>query len=59
MALGSAYLFDINTGQLIHKLLASDGQANDWFGYSVALSDTFAVVAARADDDNGGDSGSA
>ena len=56
---GSAYLFDTTTGQQIAKLLASDGAANDLFGWSVAISGTTAVVGALGDDDNGDQSGSA
>ena len=56
---GSAYLFDINTGQQIAKLLANDGAADDRFGRSVALSGTLAIVGAPLDDDNGANSGSA
>ncbi|MCK4872872.1 MAG: FG-GAP repeat protein [Phycisphaerales bacterium] len=56
---GSAYLFDTTTGQQLHKLLPSDGAEEDEFGYSVAISGTTAIVGARGDDDNGGDSGSA
>ena len=41
------------------KLLASDGAAEDWFGYSVALDGDTAVVGSRFDDDNGEASGSA
>ena len=43
------------------KLLASDGAANDQFGYSVSLSGdgSTAIVGARLDDDKGSDSGSA
>ncbi len=56
---GSAYLFDTTTGLQVAKLLPSDGAADDWFGLSVAISDTTAIVGARNDDDNGSDSGSA
>ncbi|MCK4873234.1 MAG: FG-GAP repeat protein [Phycisphaerales bacterium] len=56
---GSAYFFDTTTGQQIAKLLPSDGAANDYFGYFVAISDTTAIVGAYRDDDNGADSGSA
>ncbi|MCH8165311.1 MAG: FG-GAP repeat protein [Planctomycetes bacterium] len=56
---GSAYLFDTTTGRQIAKLMANDGTAGDWFGRSVAISGTTAVVGARRDDDNGTDSGSA
>ena len=56
---GSAYLFDINTGQQIAKLLPDDGADDDHFGTSVAISGTTAVVGVWQDDDNGADSGSA
>lgn len=55
---GSAYLFDLATGQQIAKLLPSDGAAADLFGYSVAISGNTAIVSALGDDDNGADSGS-
>ena len=56
---GSAYLFDTTTGQQIAKLLPDDGASGDYFGYSVAIGGTTAIVGARHDDDNGADSGSA
>ncbi len=56
---GSAYLFDIATGQQIAKLLASDGAVGDFFGNSVAISGETAIVGAWFDDDNGDFSGSA
>ncbi len=56
---GSAYLFDITTGEQLFKLLPNDGAASDEFGYSVAISGTTAIVGAFADDDNGPYSGSA
>ena len=40
------------------KLTASDGAANDYFGFSVAISGDTALVCAYADDDNGENSGS-
>jgi len=55
---GSINIFDIN-GNEIADITATDGAANDNFGYSVAISDTAIVVAAVADDDNGSNSGSA
>ncbi len=43
-----------------HKLLASDGAAADWYGHSVAIDGSTALVGAASDDDNGNDeSGSA
>lgn len=56
---GSAYLFDATTGKQTGKLNASDPFANDFFGYSVALSGDTAIVGAYRDDDNGHNSGSA
>ncbi|EIP97020.1 hypothetical protein OpiT1DRAFT_01447 [Opitutaceae bacterium TAV1] len=64
-ASGSAYYFkglDSATGLTVNeavKLLASDGAASDWFGYSVSLSGDRALVGARQDDDKGTWSGSA
>ena len=43
----------------LHKLTASDDAAEDWFGYSVAISGTTALVGAQLDDDAGSNSGSA
>ena len=56
---GSAYLFDSTTGRQIAKLLPDDGAAGDWFGHSVAISGTTAIVGAYFHDDNGSQSGSA
>jgi hypothetical protein len=50
---GSAYLFDTATGTQIRKLMASDGAANDKFGYSVSLSGNLALVGAYDADING------
>ena len=56
---GSAYLFSTTTGLQTAKLLPNDGAPFDWFGYSVAISGTLALVSAPFDDDNGTQSGSA
>ncbi len=56
---GSAYLFDITTGQQIAKLLPDDGEGNDRFGWSVAISGSTALVGAYGHGDNGFTSGSA
>ena len=56
---GSAYLFDTTTGQQIAKLLPNDGAPSDFFGTSVAISGTTAIVGAHGNDDNGNYSGSA
>jgi hypothetical protein len=55
---GSAYIFDLDGNELT-KITASDGAANDRFGYSVAVGSGRIVVGAHRDDDNGTDSGSA
>jgi len=58
---GSAYIFkrDGTSWSQQAKLLAADGSANDYFGYSVSISGDYAVVGASYDDDKGTDSGSA
>ncbi len=59
---GAAYVFDISDAAnpvQVHKLLPDDGATEDWFGFSVALCGTTAIVGALWDDDNGLDSGSA
>ena len=50
---GSAYLFETTTGRQIAKLLPDDGAAGDFFGFSVAISGTIAIVGAFLDDDMG------
>ena len=56
---GAAYLFDTPTGQQFAKILPITGSAFDNFGFSVALSNTTAIVGAPGDDENGNNSGSA
>ncbi len=58
---GSAYVFEKTGGVWTQtaKLLASDGAADDSFGWSVSLSGAAAIVGALGDDDRGMDSGSA
>ena len=57
---GSAYIFTRTgtTWTQQAKLLASDGQAGDRFGGSIAVSGDTALIGAYYDDDNGVDSGS-
>lgn len=43
---GSAYVFDVTTGNELFKLTASDAAAGDVFGRSVAVSGTTAVIGA-------------
>ena len=54
---GSVYIYNLDgTGEV--KITASDGTVNDYFGQTVAMSDTHIVVGAIADDDAGSASGS-
>ncbi len=56
---GSAYLFDVSTGEELAKLVAGDGAPINLFGVSVSIDGDNALVGARLDDDLGNDSGSA
>jgi uncharacterized membrane protein len=59
---GSAYVYRWNGLSWIEdKLIASDGEENDWSGTNVAISanGNTVVVSVHMDDDNGVDSGSA
>ncbi|MCX7427752.1 MAG: Ig-like domain-containing protein [Planctomycetia bacterium] len=58
---GSAYIFE-NTGDgwiQVAKLTADDDAADDYFGCSVSISGTRAIIGADLDDDGGTSSGSA
>jgi hypothetical protein len=48
---------DAGIGDQLHKLLADDGAADDWFGSAVAMSGNWIVVGAHRDDDAGSESG--
>ncbi len=60
---GSAYLFrfDAGSGTWSHEemLYASDGEAGDVFGFSVAASNDRVLIGATGDDDNGTAAGAA
>ena len=60
---GSAYVFEKNSTSgnwtQKQKLTASDGAEDDYFGYSVSLYNTTAVIGALYNDGNGSNSGSA
>ena len=49
---GSAYIFDVLSGQQIAKLVPDDNAAFDWLGWSVAISGTTAIIGAYLDDDD-------
>jgi hypothetical protein len=56
---GKAYIFDPSTGSLLHTLNnpnAFGTTASDLFGWSVAISDSHAIVGAQSEDDAGGSS---
>jgi hypothetical protein len=56
---GAAYLFDVTTGQLLHKLTASDPEVEAVFGSSVAIDGNIALIGSQWDYDFGTSSGSA
>ncbi|MCA9274143.1 MAG: hypothetical protein KDA31_13990 [Phycisphaerales bacterium] len=56
---GAVYVYDIFTGQELHKLTASDASSGDRFGSSIAVSGNLIVVGSIRDDDVGSSSGSA
>ncbi|MEO0795177.1 MAG: hypothetical protein AAFX93_08455 [Verrucomicrobiota bacterium] len=56
---GSAYLFETDTWQETHKLTAPDGAAEDFFGFSVAVTEEYAAIGAFRDRDDPNNSGSA
>ena len=58
---GAAYIFHRSGTEWTEdtKLLASDGETDDWFGRSVSISGYYALIGAWQDDDNGPGSGSA
>ncbi|QDV80576.1 FG-GAP repeat protein [Botrimarina mediterranea] len=58
-ASGSAYLFDVNTGEQIVKLVPEDSRAGQYFGVSVAISGDFAIVGAYGDQEEGRFAGAA
>jgi hypothetical protein len=58
-ASGSAYLFDVTTGDQLTKLAADDDMAADRFGTSVSITSGIAIVGSPFDDDAGTSSGSA
>jgi hypothetical protein len=54
---GKAYIFDIATGALLHTLdnpNAFGTVNNDYFGFSVAISNSYVVVGTQNEDDAGG-----
>lgn len=56
---GSAYLFDVTTGQELAKITPDDAAADQWFGYSVSLSGDKALIGAHSDSEMGSNAGAA
>jgi hypothetical protein len=58
---GSAYIFkrDGTSWSQAIKLTCGDAASGDNFGYHVSISNTYAIVGSKGDDDNGPSSGSA
>jgi len=56
---GSAYVFDVTSGQELFKLTASDAAAGDVFGHAVSIHGNIAVIGSYADGDAGDQSGAA
>ncbi len=56
---GAAYLFDIDTGEQLAKLVADVGHRRDEFGWSTSLSGNLAIISALREDARGVDSGAA
>lgn len=54
---GSAFVFDLTTGELVSKIWADVADTSDQFGLRVALSGDEALVGAPGDDDNGSEAG--
>jgi len=58
---GSAYVFKRSDRSWVQeaKLLPSDGETNEQFGFSISISSDYVIVGSRLDDENGENSGSA
>jgi hypothetical protein len=56
---GSAYIFDVTEGNLLHTLANPSPTGSDYFGDSVAVSGNIVVVGVPEDDLNASDTGSA
>ncbi len=56
---GAAYFFlrDGASWNQFEKITASDGEAYDYYGYSVSISGNYAIAGAYWDDDNGANAG--
>ncbi len=57
---GSAYIFryDGSSWYQADKVIAADGQREDWFGRCVSINGDVVLIGANGDDDNGAEAGS-
>ena len=51
---GAAYIFNVTTGNQVHKLTASDGAEGDTFGHGAAIDGNYAIVGAHGEGTTGG-----
>ncbi len=56
---GAAYLFDLQSGNLLHTFANPTPEASDFFGFSVAVTGDDVVIGALKDDVNGANTGGA
>ena len=60
---GAAYIFEKNSDDSswnqVHKIVASDIESGDYFGFSVAIYGNYAIVGARNEGTGGSDAGAA
>jgi outer membrane protein assembly factor BamB len=56
---GAAYVYDILTGELLHKLIPDDAAAGDFFGYAADADGDLVILTAVRHDANGSDAGAA
>jgi len=56
---GAAYIFDVTTGAQLHKLLPSDGAADDNFGSAVDIDGTMVIVGSPENAELGEEAGAA
>ncbi|MDJ0511321.1 MAG: PEP-CTERM sorting domain-containing protein [Crocosphaera sp.] len=49
---GAAYLYDITTGELLHKLTSPDASSYDYFGSSIAIDDNHVLIGSSGLDDS-------
>ncbi|WP_231933071.1 FG-GAP repeat protein [Botrimarina mediterranea] len=56
-ASGSAYLFDVTTGEQVHKLIANDGLPGSFFGSAVAFAGQYALIGASGQGSSSGPEG--